>query len=889
MRDDRPDPDKLLASLKRDETRALRGRLRIFFGMCPGVGKTFAMLREAKKARDEGIDVIVALVETHGRMETEALLEGLPAIARKEIEHKGITLSEMDLEAVMERRPRLALVDEFAHTNAPGSRHPKRYQDVVELLDAGIDVYTTLNVQHVESRSDAVRQITGIPVKETVPDSVFDMADQIELIDLSTETLRARLRDGKVYLPERAAMASDNFFKDTNLTALRELALRFVAERVDKRLRELRGVGPLKTIWRSGERLLVAVGPSPSSTQLVRWTRRMAAATGASWIAVSVESSRPLSAEDEKRREQNLSLAAELGAEVIVTQDEDVVNALVRVALQNNATQIVVGKSQGNRYVDWLRGGNLIDRLLLRSGPIDVYVVPSERLIENSAPEIDWQSLLGSPTHEYYKVATTLLVVTALSWFLVPHTGYLAIGMFYLLAVTILSLRVGRWPVLAAGVLSAVTWNFLFIPPVFTFVISKVEDGMMFFTYIIVALVSGQLTARVRAQARNEQLREERATALFHLTQAMSVAGSLDEAVFTALRQSDKHFNARTALLLPNDAGGLMPHYAGSYTVPEKERAVSDWSFRNKKVAGRFTDTLPSSEGYHIPLVREGRCLGVLIVVVDDKESLTLLQRELAGSFASQLAQFVEREYLRVAGEREERLAESERLHRALLDSVSHELRTPLAVITGAIENISGLADRAMCDDFLSEARTAANRLNRLVGNLLDQTRLESGTLKPHFDWCDANDLVNAAINGVKGAMVHHSLEVAVSPETPIFKADFALMEQVLANLLLNAALHTPEGTKVFLAAGLEGGAKRIYFTVADNGPGLPDSMKERLFHKFQRGDEAKAGGLGLGLSIIRGFVHAQGGDVVAGQAPEGGAVFTVYLPYAPHGTVPAE
>jgi len=615
----------------------------------------------------------------------------------------------------------------------------------------------------------------------------------------------------------------------------------------------------------------------------------MAAATGASWIAVSVETSKPLSQEDQKRREQNLALASELGAEIIVTHDEVVADALIRVALQNNATQIVVGKPQGARILHWLKGGSLVDKLLKRSGPIDIYVVPSERLLEKSGPELDWQSILGSPSREYYEVGAVLLALTLIGWFLVPHAGYLSIGFLYLLAVIVLSLRVGRWPVLAAGVVSAVTWNFLFIPPLFTFVISKFEDGMMFLSYIIVALVAGQLTARVRAQARHEQLREERATALFHLTRAMSAATSLDEAVFPALRQADKLFNATTALLLPDDAGELAPHFAGSFSVSEKERAVSDWSLRNRKAAGRFTDTLPSSEGYHVPLVREDQCLGVFIVAVKPETNLTLLQRELAGSFASQLSQVIERELLRVSSEREKRLAESEKLHRTLLDSVSHELRTPLAVITGAVESLQDLEDRRMRDELLSEARTAANRLNRLVGNLLDQTRLESGSLKPRLDWCDANDLINAALDGIRNAIAAHSLEVSVSPDMPIFRTDFALMEQVIANLLLNAALHTPAGTKVFLAAGVERDGKRVFFTVADDGPGLPSAMKERLFQKFQRGDAAKAGGLGLGLSIIRGFVNALGGAVVAGQNPGGGAVFTVYLPHSPHGSVPIE
>ena len=889
MPDQRPDPDALLASLHREEERARRGKLKVFFGMCPGVGKTFAMLRAAQQELKDGVDLVVGVVETHGRAETEALLAGLPVIPRRRVEYKTIVITEMDLEGILARKPRLVLVDEFAHTNAPGSRHPKRYQDVVELLDAGIDVYTTLNVQHIESRADAVRQITGATVHETVPDSVFGLADQIELVDITPEALRERLSEGKVYLEGRAAAAAENFFKDTHLTALRELALRFVAEHVDKRLRELRSVGTFKTVWRSGERLLVAVGPSPSSTQLVRWTRRMAASQGASWIAVCVETSTPLDAEGQRRLEKNLALARELGAEVVVTHDNNVAQALVRVALQNNATQIVVGKSRNPRWFDLIRGGNLVDKLLRTAGSIDIYVVPAERAAEKASAWIDWRPAKASPGREYAEVFAFLATLTAVGWFVVPHSGYLAVGLFYLLAVIILSLRVGPGPVFVSGVVSALTWDYLFIPPVFTFTIGRFEDMLLFGTYFAVALISGQLTARVRAQERNERMREDRATALFHLTQALSAARTLDDAVFAALRQADAHFGAKTALLLDDGNGSaLMPHFAGSFVISDKERAVADWAWRNKRKAGRFTDTLPSSEGFHVPLVREDAAVGVLVLKLPEDSALTLAQRDLAESFAAQLAQMVEREQLRAAGEREKLLAESDKLHRTLLDGVSHELKTPLAVLSAAVENLT-TADEATRTDLAHEIRTATRRLNRLVNNLLDQTRLESGALRPRLDWCDGHDLVNAAVDGVSDSLDGHPFEVDIPKDLPLFRADAALMEQVIANLLLNSALHTPPGTEIFLAAGVDRARSRIFFTVADRGPGLPAAMRERLVQKFQRGDAAKAGGLGLGLSIIRGFVTAQGGDVMAGENPGGGAVLTVYLPFSEHGDVPAE
>ncbi len=889
MSDLRPDPDALLASLQREDRQARRGRLKVFFGMCPGVGKTYAMLRAAQQEAGGGVDLVVGVVETHGRAETEALVAGLAILPRKKIAHRGTQLTEMDLESILTRRPKLVLVDEYAHTNAPGSRHPKRYQDVVELLDAGIDVYTTLNVQHVESRADAVRQITGITVRETVPDSAIELADEIELVDLTPERLRERLAEGKVYLADRAANAAENFFKDTNLTALRELALRFVAERVDKQLRELRATAPVKTIWRSGERLLVAVGPSPFSTQLVRWTRRMAAAQGASWIAVSVESSRALEPEAKRRLDQNLSLARELGAEVVVTHDEDVAAALVRVALQNNATQIVVGKSRGLWILDTLRGGSLVDRLLRISGPIDIYVVPAERAAGKYGAWVDWRPKFGSPGREYGEVLSVLAVVTAVNWIVARFTGYQAVGMIYLLVVILLSLRVGRGPMLIAGALSSLMWNFLFIPPLFTFYISRAEDGMLCGAYFVVAIIAGQLTARIRAQQRHEQLREERATALFHLTRALSAARTLDDGVFAALRQTDALFGAQTALLMADDGGrALVPHFAASFTVTEKERSVADWVWRNRKNAGRFTDTLPAAEGFHVPLARDEKALGVLVVRVPPESTLTLAQRDLIEAFATQLALLVEREQLQNASQREKLLAESEKLHRTLLDGVSHELKTPLAVLSGAAESLP--TDEATpLGGTAREIRTATRRLNRLVSNLLDQTRLETGMLKPRLDWCDPHDLINAAVDGTRDALAGHRFDMNVPDDMPLFRADAALMEQVIANLLVNAAQHTPDGTPIFLAGGVDHAKQRVFFTVADRGPGFPAEMRERLFQKFQRGDAARAGGLGLGLSIIRGFVVAQGGEVMVGENPGGGSVFTVYLPYTPHEDVPNE
>jgi two-component system sensor histidine kinase KdpD len=874
---DRPDPDALAAALRHAEAKAQRGRLKVFLGMCPGVGKTYAMLRAAQRARAEKVDVVVGIVETHGRVETDAMVAGLELQPRRTSEHRGAVLAEMDIDGLLARRPQLAVVDELAHTNAPGSRHAKRWQDVVELIEAGVDIFTTLNIQHVESRADAVHQITGATVRETVPDSVLDLADEVELLDLTPGALRERLREGKVYLGERAATAAENFFQESNLNALRELALRFTAERVDRELRALRSTVVKNTVWRSGERLLVAVGASPFSTQLVRWTRRLAAAQGASWVAVYVEGSRALTPEAQRLLDANLALARELGAEVVVTHDDDVAAALVRTALRHDATQIVVGKPRESRWTAWLRGGSLVERLLRLGGNIDIYVVPAEPGAR-SRRGFDFEAGWRSRPVEYGWAVGAVAAVTLLGQFL-PADTYLAVGLAFLLAVVALSLRIGRGPVLVAGVLSALVWNFLFIPPKFTFHINKVEDATLFGTYFAVAIIVGQLTARIRAQGRNERLREERATALFDLTRALAGARDLDGAVFAALRQIDGLFGVQSALLLAENGGPeLVPHFAGSFAIDEKERGVAAWVFAHRRAAGRFTDTLPSSAGYHLPLVRDERALGVLCVFAGDRP-LTLAQRDLLDAFGRQLALMIERDTLHAASEREKLLAESAKLHRALLDSVSHELRTPLAVITGALENLAE-ADTTTRASLLNEGRTAARRLNRLVGNLLDQTRLESGALKPRFDWCDAGDIVNAAVEGVRDALAGHPLALEVPAGLPPLYADFTLTEQALANLVLNAAVHTPAGTAIAISAGVEPDGARAFLAVADRGPGLGVVERERVFHKFVRGGGARVGGLGLGLSIVQGFAAAQGGTVDYRDNPGGGAVFTIYLPH---------
>ena len=879
----RPDPDALLASLKQAEARQSRGRLKVFFGMAPGVGKTYAMLEAARKAHAEGMDVVVALVETHGRAETQHLLAGLPVIPRKPIDYHGTRLEELDLEAVLARRPRLALVDELAHTNAPGSRHLKRWQDVEELLAAGIDVFTTLNVQHLESRADTVRQITGVAVRETVPDSMIAAADGIQLVDLTPEQLRERLTEGKVYLGDRAAVAADNFFKESNLTALRELALRLTAERVDKQLRAIRDDRRISAIWRSGERLLVAVGASPFSTRLIRWTRRMAYALDAPWLAVSVETPTPLTAEERKLLDDNLALARELNAEIVVVPDRDVAGTLVRVAQQHNVSQIVIGKSRSHPVLDFLRGGSLADRLIRHSGQIDVYVVPAEPRTGRSRWR-EWGGSAASRPREYVTALLTVFGLTLGGLAVQGFTGYTAISLFYLTAVILLGLFVGQGPILLAATLSALAWNFLFIPPVFTFRIEKFEDGLMFGIFFVIALVTGRLTSRLRAQERDQRQREQRASALYQLTRAIAAARSVDEVLRNAAAQVQELFGARLAIFTesPAQSGRLILHPSATYVADEKEQSVAAWAFRNHKNAGRFTDTLPAAAAFYLPLLAGESAVGVMGVRPPADAALPISQRELLESFATQIALALDRERLRATEEAARLSRESEKLHRTLLDGVSHELKTPLAVIAAAAEN---LADSAL----VGEIRTATQRLQRLVNNLLDMTRLESGTLRLRRDWCDPADLLNAAREATADALRGRTVRVELPDGLPLVRADAGLIQQALANLIHNACVHTPPDAVITLGAGADEAARRMWFTVADNGPGLRGEQKERLFEKFVRGDPDRAGGLGLGLSIVRGFVEAHGGHVDADNQPAGGARFTIFLPLELPASVPPE
>jgi two-component system sensor histidine kinase KdpD len=867
--------DLLLDSIQREESRQTRGQLKIFLGMCPGVGKTYAMLEAARLELKSGRDVAIGYVETHARKETEALVQGFPVVPRRAVEYREVLLTEMDLDSVLTRHPQLVVVDELAHTNAPGSRHPKRWQDIQELLDAGIHVYSTLNIQHVESRADTVRQITGTEIRETVPDSMLDQA-VLELVDLPPRELVQRLREGKVYGTDRADSAAQHFFREANLTALREMALRLVADHVGDDTIKLRRGESSPGPWKTGIRLLVAVGPSPHSEPLIRWTRRRADELRCPWLAVHVESSQALADSAQTRLGQNLETARELGGEVITTTDEDIAHGVLRIAREHNVTQIVLGKPAGSGLLNRFRSGRLLRHLLRESGEIDLHVIKAEKNLSESAnPD---RMPAASRSWSQYLLAAAVVAVTGLvNLGLTVVAGPRVPGLVFLLVVVMLALFVGRGPVLLAGALSALAWNFFFLPPRFTFVIDRAEDAILFGTYFVVALVLGQLVARIRAQGEAERRREERSTALYELTREFAEAGSRDQALWQLIAQVNRVFRVPAAVSLPAE-GKVVPHPDGGFELTEKELSVSDWAFRHKKAAGRFTDNLPGAEALHLPLATEHKTFGVLAVALPGPH-LALAQRDLLEAFARQTAFVLDRIELRAAAEQTRLLAESERLSRALLNSISHELRTPLAASTSAA---SALADAMDAPGerrhvFLQEIQEANARLNRIVGNLLDVARLESGKVVPRLDWHDARDVVQTTLRELHRELADHVVTLEMPKEAVLARLDFSLLQHALANILTNAATYTPAGTPVELQ--VISSDNQLLILVADRGPGIPAETIPRLFDKFFRGASAPTGGSGLGLTIARGFVEAHGGFITAANRPGGGAIFSMQLP----------
>jgi two-component system sensor histidine kinase KdpD len=874
----RPDPDALLKAIQK--TREGKGRLKIFFGMAAGVGKTYSMLIEAGRRRQEGTDVVIGWLESHQRKETDELADGLEIVPRMTLSYRGKALQEMDTDAVVARRPQLVLVDELAHTNAPGARNRKRYQDVLELTEHGIDVFTTVNVQHLEGFADTVEEITGISITERIPDSVFDVVDQVVLIDISPEELLKRLAEGKVYLGERAGAAAENFFKKSTLAALREMALRHTALLVNHQLSDLLHESPHQGAA-AGERLLVAISPSPNSAHLVRWTRQRAFNLKAEWTALFVDTGAPLGEAARESLRKNMNLARQLGAAMVTVPSDDVPLAVIRHARSSSVTEIVVGKSGMVGRAPFLRRRTIAERIMKMSGDIDVVAV-QEKGASLKRPRVRLSSYLRAERASVAKMILVIALVTGVNLLALPVIGYRSASILYLLAVIALAFFTDRLAVLVAAGLSALLWDYFFLPPRFTFLITKLEDVLMFFLYFVTAAALAFLMSRLRLNQRMLGVRARRMSLLLDFSQSLSRQTSLDGIVEAGLDYVSRYLEVEVIAYLPDAGGGLrtVPRSLTGIEIDEKEQGVARWCFDSRTPCGKYTDTLHMARYHYIPLLTPAAAVGVLGArllkdtswLPDQEDSFQMLGRTLSLS--------IEREQLAEENRRNLMARESERLGRVLLNSVSHELRTPLTTIKGSItalqDPVTG-SDPGARSSLLSETLTAVDRLNAIVENLLSMSRLESGMMRLKRSATDVMDLASVVADSARRQSGDHPLTISVEDDIPPVLLDFTLMVQVLANLLGNVAAHTPLGTAVQL--GVEKAGDGITITVADNGPGVDPDDLPHLFETFFRGKRAATGGVGLGLPICKGIVEAHGGTIAAFVNRRGGLSVSIVLP----------
>ena len=882
--ENRPSPEALLAEVHKEK----RGKLKIFLGAAPGVGKTYEMLLAARKKKKDGVDVCVGVVETHGRKETEALIEGLEVLPRQAIEYKGRILHEMDLDAILRRRPQLVLVDELAHTNAEGSRHPKRYQDVAELLDAGIHVYSTLNIQHIESLNDVVARITRVRIRETVPDSIFDTADDVEVIDLTPDELIQRLREGKVYAGQQAQRALDHYFKPGNITALRELALRRTAERVDDQMRQYMRSHAISGPWAAAERLLVCVNESAAAAGLVRAAKRAADRIDAEWFAVYFETPRTLhlSRAEHDRVAQTMFLAKQLGAEtVILPGGRHIAEDVLRYSRDNNITQVVVGKSARPWWFEWLHGSVVHDLVKHASG-INVHVLADEHDSKGKDPAhkaeaeeqddsgagfpgLDW--LNADPKAWLYTVVATA-IATLFGRAVVAMVDLPNVSLVYLAAVLWSAARYGLGPSLFASVLSTLCYNFFFIEPVYTFTVADPSQLLALAFFCLAAGLTSTLTVRERQFAETAREQARTTAELFGFARKLSGVRKLDTLLATTAGQVATMLKADVSLLTPDSGSGALKQMAAvpaDATLDEADLAAAVWCWDHAQPTGRGTDTLPGSRRLFLPLRTGQGKVGVIGISRPAKNFLlNPAERRLLDALGDLAAIAIERIRLAKDVDQARMLAETEKLRSALLTSISHDLRTPLALIIGSLSSLKSygtLYDDKTREEMLNTGIDEAERLNRYVANLLDMTQLDAGALKPKREPCDLHDLVGAALRRCAKQLAQHKVKLSIPANLPMLMLDDVLMEQVLANLLDNASKYTPAGSTIEVVAAQY--KFSLLVSVRDEGPGIPEGDLQKVFDKFFRaraaGDRGR-GGTGLGLAICRGFVEAMGGRIYA-------------------------
>ena len=885
MTDIRPDPDVLLAQVQADEAQRKQGSLKIFFGYAAGVGKTYLMLENAQRARAEGRDVVIGYIEPHSRPETQKLLAGLDAIPVKEIDYRGVVLREFDVDAALARHPEVLLVDELAHANAEGCRHEKRWQDIEELLNAGIQVWTTLNVQHIESLNDVIGQITGVIVRETVPDRVFDSADELELVDLPPDELLVRLKAGKVYLPDQAQRAIQSFFQKSNLAALRELSLRQTARRIHTEVESARREKAVVQPWATADRLLVCVSPSPTNARVIRTAKRMAMALDAPWLAVSVDvTGESSNSPAQQQIAQYFQLAERLGAETLTLPGQDITGTILDYARSRNVTKILIGKTQVPR---WRRliFGTVVDEVLEQSGDIDVYVIHGED--EPKRPERF--SARNSPVSKlpYLYSAASIGMAGLVAYGL--RRLHLADAeantvMLFLAAAAWVAFKFGTGPAILASILAVLSFDYFFIPPYHTFAVADAQYLVTFAVMLAISLVISGLASRLRSQVENTRKRERRTSALYELGKQLSSLYGDVFLVGAAGKKIGEMLSAEVAIYLRRPAGN--PELAFGQNSNIAKHAVSlpvaQWVIEHEQLAGAGTDTLPNAIALFLPIVGSQGTQGAIAVRVSDSARLLEPdQRRFLEACASHLALALERDKLAIEAAEARVQAEAEQVRSSLLSSVSHDLKTPLAAIAGAssslleVDSLDELTRRQLLETVAEEAA----RLNRLLENILQMSKLDAGAARPTMQWHVLEEIVGSALHRTSLQLVNHPVTVRLPSDLPLLFMDGLLMEQVFVNLFENAARYTPAGTEISIDAAVDGRSLRI--AVSDHGPGLQPGIEERIFDKFFRAAPTVDAGRssGLGLAICRAIVTAHGGSITAANRPGGGAVFVIRLP----------
>ncbi|MBF0102504.1 MAG: sensor histidine kinase KdpD [Desulfobacterales bacterium] len=883
MPETRPNPDLLLEQVQKEEERNRRGKLKIFFGAAPGVGKTYAMLAAARQKRSEGLDIVVGIAETHGREDTAVLLESMEVIERQRIEYHGTILSELNIDAALVRKPALILVDELAHTNAPGSRHKKRWQDVFELLTAGINVYTTLNVQHLESLNDIVAQITGIVVRETLPDSVLDRADEIELIDLPPEELLIRLKEGKVYVTELAEQARKHFFRKGNLLALRELALLRAAQRVDEQMQHYRRVKGVKDVWPAAERIMVCVGTNPRSIRLIRAAKRMAAGLRAEWIVVTIEAPSKVkpSESDFIKLSEHMRLAESLGAETVTLSGHKASEEILNYARSRNVTKIIVGKPTHPRWKDKIFG-SLLDEIVRGSGDIDVYAITGDSIepVQNIASK---HAMRTWHKRDWLLSIVSVVICTNFAILIFPYATLVDVAMMYLLEIVfIASFTNSKRASLLATLLSVAAFDFFFVPPYLTFAVSNAKYIFTFGVMFIIAFVTSRLTLRVREQANAARQREKRTAALYKLSRELARERKLDRLCAATIKHITDVFLCESIILLSNEKGRLMLRLADDkpFSLDEREFGVAQWACDHNQRAGMGTDTLPGAKALYLPLIGSSKTVGV-VGILPSQLGNTLNQEQIhvLESFANQAATAIERAILAKEAHHAFLKAETETLRNTLLCSLSHDLRTPLAAITGAATTLlekDVILDISNQKELIQTIFEEAEHLTQLIKNVLYMTRLESDVIKVKKEWQSLEEIVGVVLNRFSEKLRHRHLTINLPENLPLIPFDPLLIEQTLMNLIDNILKYTPQDTPIAISAMVQENEVTVEF--ADWGPGILLGAEEKIFEKFVR-NSSVSGGMGLGLTICRSIIDAHGGRIWAENRYDGGAVFRFTLP----------